>query len=71
MTDAPRHIRARQWRDDIGISQSELAKRIGYTARAIRNFESGETQFGPVSDRSWQRYAMACQAYAGLDKLPF
>ena len=63
--DAPEHERALWWRENVvGLSRSELAKRIGYSETAIMNIELGVQQDTgrPVEERAMLRYRLACAA---------
>jgi transcriptional regulator with XRE-family HTH domain len=65
----PEHESARQWRDAMGLSRIELAKRSGYSAGSIRDFEQGRKSNGePIDPNAWRRYKLTCAALtAGID----
>ena len=76
MPPKPRHTLAREWRDRIGVSRSELSERIGYPARSIQEFEEGHRSgktgdLALISDAHWLRYAMACAAFENSLDFPF
>lgn len=72
MTHSKAGERARQWRENLGLTRDALAERIGYSREAVYWFERGETPPGragkkkpqPVKAWVWLRYQRACQ---GLD----
>lgn len=62
----PDHARAREWRERMGLSRVELARRTGYSHSMIQNFELGfyRANGKPISDRTMHTYRMACAAVA-------
>lgn len=63
------HEKAKAWRNALGMTQPQLAARIGYSREAVFWFEAGKTPPGRARNRAikdwvWQRYKLAC---AGLD----
>lgn len=60
----PEHVRARQWRERMGISRAQLAERSGYSPSMIQQFEVGEhPQSGnPISEAEWLKYRNICAA---------
>ncbi len=63
---------ARQWRERLGLTRSQLAECIGYAPETIYWMEKGVTPPGRAGKRKpqaikpwvWMRYQRACQ---GLD----
>ena len=60
--DAPENLRVRWWRARIaGLTQVELAERIGYSEISVRKIEAGSMPIEP-------RFRLACAAVeAGLE----
>ncbi|MEM1040882.1 MAG: helix-turn-helix transcriptional regulator [Pseudomonadota bacterium] len=60
------HERARQWRENMGLSRDRLSELVGFSASRISEIEAGisRTDGRPVSDGVMQRYRMACAAVA-------
>ncbi len=56
--------RAKWWRVNVArLSIEELARRTGYSWRAIYRFESGVTNAGkPHKPLAWHRYKLCCAA---------
>ena len=66
----PFHKRARQWREDAGLSRAELAKLAGYSQTQIVDFERGAHQDGRrLNLNAMRRYRLVCAALAlgGVD----
>lgn len=73
----PEHTRARQWRENAGLSRQQLAKLTGFSVSAIQDYERGTLSTGrPVDPAMMQRFRLACAAIAyrkaafAWDKLP-
>ena len=62
--DITQSIRARAWRDGLGLSRQRLAKLTGFSAASIRCFESGTIRGHPIGPAAWQRYRLCCAAVA-------
>ncbi len=66
------HIKARKWREKVGLSRDELAEMAGYSRESVYLFEKGfiydrrgMTEKGKVRTKeidrkAWHRYRMAC-----------
>lgn len=66
------HLKAKAWRERLGLSYDELADLTGYSPLAIRYFEKGVTpertakhiagkqKSKPVRWYIWKRYRMIC-----------
>lgn len=73
----PEHARARQWRENAGLSRQQLSRLTGFSISAIQDYERGTLSTGrPVDPAMMQRYRLACAAIAfrkaafAWDKLP-
>jgi transcriptional regulator with XRE-family HTH domain len=62
--DAPEHVRARWWRENVlGLSRRQLADLVGYSETMIKEFEHGRRFDGsPLSLNALTRYRTACAA---------
>ncbi len=70
------HLKARKWRERVGLSREQLAEMAGYSLESIYLFEKGyvydergKTAKGKVrtrqiNERSFHRYRMACAGVA-------
>ncbi len=59
----PEHERARNWRENAGLTRAALAKLTGYSYSAIQDIERGTHPNGnPVPHTAMQRYRLACAA---------
>ena len=68
------HIKAKQWRERMGLSYEQLAELTGYSALTIRWMEKGVTpprsaahiagkqKSRPIPWYNWQRYKNICAA---------
>ena len=73
----PEHVKAKEWRERLGLSFDQLAELSGYAALSIRWFEKGRTAprtAGKTADAYksrkidpfvWQRYKLVC---AGVER---
>jgi DNA-binding XRE family transcriptional regulator len=68
------HVKAKRWRESLGLSHEQLGERIGYSREAIYWFERGMTpprnyvnklkKGRAIDPFVWRRYKMACAGYA-------
>lgn len=70
------HIKAREWRERLGLTYEQLADLTGYSALAIRWFEKGVTpprtaahiagkqKSKPIAWWVWKRYKTCCAGAA-------
>ena len=76
MSGMSRHLRAKDWRMDAGLSRANLARKIGFSPSQILDYELGARRgksnaAAVISEAAWLRYALACAAYEVGLKLPF
>lgn len=71
MTSIPssEFVRARRWREGLGLSGAELAEQLGYSRIAIYWFEAGTCppvagKYKPIKPWVWHRYRLACAGLA-------
>jgi hypothetical protein len=62
-------LRARRWRQNLGLSPEQLSPYVGYSGLMIRWFEKGQMPPGRKGENprdipvnSWTRYKLCCQA---------
>lgn len=69
--DAPYASQLRLLREDLGLSQAELADALGFGPngeRVVRSWENGDQQPNPTSWKAMRYLAILVAVYRGMDR---